>query len=99
MPAALVLMLVAAAVAAAVSYQLTPFFGGLFARVANRVPYNKLVTTILLFLLALILLFSGLGGLLVAAIATLIGLLPPILGVRRVHLMGSLLVPLILLLA
>ncbi len=99
MPATLVLMLVAAAVAAAVSYHLTPFFGGLFARVANRVPYSKLVTTILLFLLVLILLFSGLGGLLVAAIATLVGLLPPIIGVRRVHLMGSLLVPLVLLLA
>lgn len=99
MPFALVLMLVAAAVAAVVSFYLTPFFGGLFARVANRVPYSKLVAMILLFLVALILVFSGGGGLLVAAIATLVGLLPPILGVRRVHLMGSLLVPLILVLA
>ncbi len=98
MPLALILLLVAAAVAAGVSFCITPFFGGLFARVANRVPYNKMVLTILLLLVGIIVIFSGLAGLLIALTATLVGLLPPLVGVRRVHLMGSLLLPLILVL-
>ncbi|MFQ5837539.1 MAG: tripartite tricarboxylate transporter permease [Thermoplasmata archaeon] len=99
LPTALILFLIAATVSAAVSFYLTGFFGGLLARASNRVPYRRLVFAVLLFLLAVIPLFSGLAGLMVAAVATLIGLLPPLLRVRRVHLMGSLILPLILLLA
>lgn len=97
-PWPLALFLVAATVAALLSFRLTPLFGGLFARAANRLPYRTLVVGVLAFLVALVLLFSGLVGLAVAATATWIGLLPPLVGVRRVHLMGALLLPLILLL-
>ncbi len=98
LPSALLLFLLAGAVAAAAAFYLTLFFGGLFARISNRIPYRKLVAAILIFLVAVILIFSGSTGLSVAAVATLIGLLPPLVGVRRVHLMGSLILPLVVLL-
>ncbi len=98
MPLVLILLLVAAGVAAAISFLLTPLLGALFARVANRVPYSRIVITILVLLVTMVILFSGLTGLVVAISATLLGLLCPLVGVRRVHLMGSLLLPLILVL-
>ncbi len=97
-PWPLALLLLAATVAALLAFLLTPLFGGLFARMANRLPYRALVTAVLVFLVVLILLFSGLVGLAVAGAATWIGLLPPLVGVRRVHLMGALILPLALLL-
>jgi len=46
--------------------------------------------------IVLALLFTGLSGLLLLAVAVLVGLLPPRIGIGRVHLTGSLLLPLIL---
>lgn len=97
-PVALLLFLTAASVAAVAAYLLTGAFGSLFARMASRVPYRWLAGGVLSFLLVLVLLLSGVAGLAVAAVATCLGLLPPLLGLRRVHLMGSLLLPLVLLL-
>lgn len=98
-PELLILLLGAAAVAAVASYPLTLGFGALFARFANRVPYRRVALSVLTFLGGLTLLLSGGTGLAVAGVATAVGLLPPLLGVRRVHLMGSLILPLVLLLA
>lgn len=97
MPDLLLFLLLAAGLAAGVAFPLTLWCGGLMARVANRVPYRILGGGLLLFLVALLLLLSGVTGLLVAGVATVIGLLPPLLGVRRVHLMGVLLLPLVIL--
>ncbi len=98
LPSTLVLLLIAAIVAAGAAAYLTLFFGGLFARLASRVPYKELAGGILIFLVSIILLLSGAAGLMVAAVATLIGLIPPLVAVRRVHLMGSLILPLVILL-
>ncbi len=97
-PAALLLFLVAVVVASTVSFYLTLSIGGLFARASHRIPYRSLVSGTIVFLVAIIILLSGLAGLMVASVATMIGLLPPLVGVRRVHLMGCLLLPLILIL-
>lgn len=97
-PVAMAALLIAATVAAGASFYLTLYFGGLFSRLANRIPYRWLVLSVLILLVLLIVLLSGSMGAIVAAVATAIGLLPPLVGVRRVHLMGSLLLPLILLL-
>jgi TctA family transporter len=98
-PTALILFLTAAVVSAMVSFPLTHFFGGLFANLISRIPYRQVVFTVLALLLVLILLLSGIMGLLVTFVATAIGLLPPLVGVRRVHLMGSLILPLVFILA
>ncbi len=44
-------------------------------------------------MIALVALFCGLPGLLVLGTATLLGLVPPRLGVSRVHLTGCMLLP------
>lgn len=98
-PPALAWLLLAVVVAAVLAFFLTRGFGVLFARLAGALPYRRIVLGVLLFLVGVILLFSGATGLLVAMAATLIGLVPPLVGVRRVHLMGCLILPLILLLA
>lgn len=95
-PQALAVLLLVAVLAGAVAYVLTLAFGRVFARLTNRFPYRLLVQGVLVFLVVLLFLLSGVLGLAIAAVATAIGLLPPLLGVRRVHLMGSLILPVIL---
>jgi TctA family transporter len=46
-------------------------------------------------LVAMLLLFSGPAGLAVCGVAALLGSVPPLSGVRRVHLMGAILLPVI----
>jgi putative membrane protein len=94
-PTALVLLLMAATLASLLGFLYAFALGRLLARHASRVPYRTLVATVTVLLVLLIFLFTGPLGLAVASVATAVGLLPPLLGVRRVHLMGALLLPVI----
>lgn len=89
------LLLLAAGLAAAMAFFLTLFFGKLFAKVYNRIPYKKMTWSIIIFLTCLIFLFTGPMGLAVAALSTLMGIVPQVTGVKRIHLMGVLMVPII----
>jgi putative membrane protein len=62
----------------------------------SKIDYRKLCVTSLLFILSLIYLFTGIFGLMLAFLSTIIGLLPILSGTSRTHLMGVLLVPTIL---
>ncbi len=95
-PQAMALMFISTLISAIFALFLTLYWGKRFARVCNRIAYQKLIHGVIIFLLAMILLFSGIFGLLIAGIATCIGLIPPLVGVRRVHLMGCLIIPIIL---
>ncbi len=53
--------------------------------------------TVLVVLAVMIVLLAGAAGLMVATLATLLGLAPPLVGVKRVHLMGALVLPVVLL--
>jgi putative membrane protein len=64
-----------------------------------RVDYRHISAAVLVLLVALILAATGPGGLLIAAIATAIGLIPLLWGARRSDCLGVLLVPLTLQLA
>ncbi|WP_311171906.1 tripartite tricarboxylate transporter permease [Halobellus ordinarius] len=70
--------------------------GDWYLRLVRRLPRQPLVLAVIGLLLALSLGFAGVLGGAVFALATLVGLLPPRLGARRVHLMGVLLGPLAL---
>ncbi len=87
------LLLVSVLVSAVVSYHLTIALGARFARQAAGADLRLLNRAILVLIVALVFAFCGLPGLLVLAIATFLGTLPPRLGVGRVHLVGCLLVP------
>ena len=94
-PVEFALLAVSAALAAALALPLTLFLGRKFARLYGRVPYRKLMASVVSALLVLLFLFSGAAGLAVTGVAVCVGLLAPLAGVRRVHLMGSILLPVI----
>jgi putative membrane protein len=68
-------------------------------RLVTRIDYRWISAATLLVLVALVLLLTGWGGLLIALAAMGIGLMPVMWGARRMNCMGVLLVPLVLSLA
>ena len=96
MPLGLIYLLMFLLFSGVLSYFLTLYLGRLFARKFHVIPYQKLVVFTLIFIGALVVLFTGLLGLMVLFVATSIGFLPLTWGVRRSHCMGVLLLPIIL---
>ncbi|NJE05633.1 hypothetical protein E3E36_05645 [Thermococcus sp. M36] len=60
------------------------------------VPYRLLNASVLLLLACLSFLFDGPAGLLILAGSAMIGLLPPVLGMKRTNCMGVLMLPIII---
>ncbi|HWR27874.1 MAG TPA: tripartite tricarboxylate transporter permease [Candidatus Thermoplasmatota archaeon] len=96
MPVGLVYLLMFLILSGVLSYFLTLYLGRLFAKKFHVIPYQKLVVFTLIFICALVVLFTGILGLIVLFVATSIGFLPISWGVRRSHCMGILLIPIIL---
>ena len=67
-----------------------------FSSVIGRINYRALLTVIIIFLVAMTILLTGAPGLLVLLTATGIGLLPPLMGIKRTHCMGVLMLPVML---
>jgi putative membrane protein len=78
------------------SYFLVLKIGKIFAKHFANVPYALLIKLTITLVVILVLLFTGIMGLLILVVATLIGLIPIHWGVRRSHCMGVLLLPVIL---
>ena len=72
------------------------WLGAWFARSASRIDAPRLNRAILLLLLLLTVAFNGVPGVLVLVASTILGMVPPAMGVGRVHLTGCLLVPVLL---
>ncbi len=72
---------------------LTRLVGAVFASKISRVPYVPLTRGIVAMIAILVLAISGGKGLIILITSTFLGLLPPLLGVKRVHNMGFLMVP------
>jgi putative membrane protein len=72
---------------------LTRIVGGVFAKNITRLPYTLLARGIVCMITVLVAIVSGPRGLLVLFVSTFIGFLPPLLGVKRVHSMGFLMIP------
>ncbi|MFA4983150.1 MAG: tripartite tricarboxylate transporter permease [Candidatus Micrarchaeia archaeon] len=66
-------------------------------KVFSEIDMKALNLGILGYLVVMVGIISGAGGLLLFATSTAVGLLPPLLGVRRTHVMGLIIVPSILL--
>jgi putative membrane protein len=96
MPAGLIYLLMFLVLSGALSYFLTLYLGRLFAKKFHAIPYQSLVVFTLAFIFVLVVLFTGILGLVVLFAATSIGFLPICWGVRRSHCMGILLIPIIL---
>jgi putative membrane protein len=96
MPAALLLLVVAAVGATAASAPLAVRLSRRLAKRWSRSDPRRLAAASLLAILSLLAFTTGGAGLAVAACATLLGFVPIRLRVRRVHLMASLLIPVLL---
>ena len=95
-PNMLIFLLIFLILAGSLSYFSTIYIGRLFASNFSKLPYTKLVTATILMVGILVFLFTGIVGILVLFVATSIGFIPVLWGVRRSHCMGILLIPIIL---
>ena len=66
-------------------------------RLHAAIPLQQMIMSVILFVGALVFVSTGFIGLSVLIVGTMIGLLPPRLGIRRSHAMGVILVPIMIL--
>ena len=90
------LLLLSALIASIIGYRSMLFAGDVLSKRTSGKDLGRINMLVLAGLSALVLLFNGPSGIVVASVATLVGCLPARLGVRRVHLTGCLLLPLLL---
>lgn len=95
-PPLLAVLLLGVAAGALLGYPAALVAGRAAARVVHRVPYAALSAGVLALLVALVAAFTGALGLAVLAVAACVGLLPWRWGLRKGHLMGCTMLPLIL---
>jgi putative membrane protein len=90
------LLLAAVGFAAVTGFSLVVLVGDVYLRVIGTIEYTKLSVSVLGLLCLVSYLFTGLLGIGVFAVSTVVGLVPARFGSRRAHLMGVLIGPLIL---
>lgn len=93
---ALAVMMIAMLVAASIGHLMVSRLNPRMGRMRARLCSNKLAIASLVFVCSLSLVLTGTRGALVMVTAACLGLLPPLSGVRRIQLMGCLLVPITL---
>lgn len=96
LPRTLPLLVGSIAIAACAGALLVPVLGDRYFRAVRAVNHRRLTAAVCVLLVVLAWVFAGLLGVGLLGIATVVGLIPPRFGARRVHLMGVLLVPIAL---
>jgi len=79
-----------------ISFFLTILLAKIFSKYITLIKYEKISFAILIFLAILVFGLTGWLGILVFVVSTFLGLTCIYLGIRRIHLMGALLLPVIL---
>lgn len=92
----LLIFLFAALIAGCIATLLALFFARIFSKFIVKVNYKKLCIGIISFITLMVIYFSGIIGLLVLITSTAVGIIPGLIGVKRSHAMGCLLLPVIL---
>lgn len=95
-PTNLIYLLMFLILGGALSYFFTIKIGKVFASKFANVPYSLLVTLTIAMISILVFIFTGFMGIFILFVATCIGFLPVLWGVRRSHCMGILLIPIII---
>ena len=91
-----VIFLLVALTVGCVGVMLTLFFARRFAQWLGKVNYRMMCASVIVFIVALVLLIPGWKGIIVLAVATLLGMIAPLSNTTRSHAMGCLLLPVIL---
>ncbi len=89
-------MMAAMAIASVLAYILTVRSGRLMCSVAERIDMSLLNRAVLILMIAMTILFCGYWGMMVLLVCTLIGMVPLLFGIHRIHLTGCLVVPVLL---
>ena len=92
----LIQMIIIVVIVAAASYLACIGAARLAGRAISRLNYRLLCLGVLLFLVAMTYAFTGLFGLFIFFLSTVVGLIAPVAGIHRTHAMGVLMLPLIL---
>lgn len=77
------------------SYLATVGTADIAARTISRLNYTQLCVFVLVFLLVMTYAFTGIFGLFIFLLSTIVGLVAPVAGIHRTHAMGVLMLPLI----
>jgi len=96
LPVFLGVLLIAIVLSSLVAFHLTLLIGKYAANNISRIPYERVVSGVIAFIIILVLLFNGVLGIAILMVSSLSGMIPPMIGVRRSHLMGVLLIPVLL---
>ncbi len=88
-------MMIMAVIVVLASYLATIAAAQLAARSISSLNYPRLCIIVLVFLLAMTYAFTGIFGLFVFFLSTIVGLIAPVAGIHRIHAMGVLMLPLI----
>ena len=89
-------MILIVVMVAAASYLACIGAARLAGRAISRLNYRLLCLGVLVFLVAMTYVFTGLFGLFIFFLSTVVGLIAPVAGIHRTHAMGVLMLPLIL---
>ncbi|MFH0711481.1 MAG: tripartite tricarboxylate transporter permease, partial [Candidatus Aenigmatarchaeota archaeon] len=81
---------------AGIAALLTIFLSKRIPKYLEKIDYQKLTLAIIIFMISMVAILTGLGGLLILFTSVSIGLLCNFLGIRKSHCMGVLLLPSIL---
>lgn len=95
-PGELALLMATALFSAGVGAFLTIRLGRWFAGMFRKLDYQKVSVSIIVMLIGMVAVMTGPIGILYMVTSTAIGLLPPLLGVKRTHCMGVLMLPIML---
>jgi len=79
-----------------ISFFITIYLAKLFAKHIHKFNYKYLSVTIITILVLLTIYFAGLFGLLILIVSSVLGFTCILTGIRRTHLMGALMLPIIL---
>ena len=91
-----VLFIGVALIAGSIATILALIISRLFSNWIARIKYNILCLGVITFVILLVFVFSSWLGLLVLFVSTMLGLIPPLVGCGRNHMMGCLILPIIL---
>ncbi|MFA7707397.1 MAG: tripartite tricarboxylate transporter permease [Candidatus Pacearchaeota archaeon] len=92
-PDHLIIILTAILISGILTFFLTVYLAKFFSKNISKINYNLLSIIILILITLIVIIFSGIIGILVLIVSTLLGLTCIYAGVRRTHLMGCLLLP------
>ncbi len=91
-----ILFISIAMISAGIGAILTIYISKIFAKLIQKVNYQKLIISIISLIIFLVLLISGFYGFLILIVGTFIGIIPSLTNTGKNHLMGALMLPVIL---